>query len=66
MLYNFTQGPRKDTFIVKQSIASMDHMPSSFPCLVTRSVKGNLRLALEISKTGYTRESTTTGKRIGV
>ena len=63
MLYNFIQGLR-DTFIVKQSISSMDHMSSSFLCAVTRSVKNNPKLALEVNKTGYTGDSIAMGKRI--
>lgn len=50
--------------MVKQSISSMDHMPSSFLCAVTRSMKNNPKRALEVNKTGYTGDSIAMGKRI--
>lgn len=60
MLYNFAQVLREDTFIVEYFF----HGPSSLLCVVTRSVKGHSKLALEVNKTGYIGEPILMGKRI--
>jgi hypothetical protein len=51
--------------VVKQRISSMGQVPSNNPVIVTKPMKDETKFTLEEKRTGYYRELTATGKRMG-